>query len=196
MHGADVADELGNRTYLVSFLGEQLDGPFAGLAVDSHVGHGAVSHRRDLGRGAVDEPEPGVVAGPADAVAAAELHRLAPVDLDPAGAGRESVGLPGDGAAVRAEEVCGPRPVVDACDAELVTDDAAALRVQLQAATGEGIAALDGVGEMNREALDNRMPPRLRLETAAERCYGPAQGMRSARSRTGWFGSSDGRALF
>ena len=36
--------------------------------------------------------------------------------------------------------------------AELVTDDAAELRVQLQAVTGERIAALEGIGEMPREA--------------------------------------------
>ena len=36
--------------------------------------------------------------------------------------------------------------------AELVTDDAADLRTQLQEATGERIAALEGIGEMKREA--------------------------------------------
>ena len=35
--------------------------------------------------------------------------------------------------------------------AELVTDDAAELRAQLQAVTGERIAALEGIGEMRRE---------------------------------------------
>ncbi len=35
--------------------------------------------------------------------------------------------------------------------AELVTDDAAELRTQLQAVTGERIAALEGIGEMKRE---------------------------------------------
>ena len=35
--------------------------------------------------------------------------------------------------------------------AELVTDDAAELRAQLQAVTGERIAALEGIGEMPRE---------------------------------------------
>ena len=38
--------------------------------------------------------------------------------------------------------------------AELVADDAAELRAQLQAVTGERIAALQGVGEMKREAPD------------------------------------------
>ena len=36
--------------------------------------------------------------------------------------------------------------------AELVTDDAADLKAQLQAVTGERIAALEGIGEMKREA--------------------------------------------
>ena len=36
--------------------------------------------------------------------------------------------------------------------AELVTDDAAELRAQLQAVTGERIAALEGIGEMKRDA--------------------------------------------
>ena len=36
--------------------------------------------------------------------------------------------------------------------AELVTDDAAELRAQLQAVTGERVAALEGIGEMRREA--------------------------------------------
>ena len=46
--------------------------------------------------------------------------------------------------------------------AELVTDDAKELRAQLEAATGERIAALDGVGEMPREARESAMetPPK------------------------------------
>ena len=36
--------------------------------------------------------------------------------------------------------------------AELVANDAAELRAQLQAVTGERIAALEGIGEMTREA--------------------------------------------
>ena len=40
--------------------------------------------------------------------------------------------------------------------AELVTDDAAELRAQLQAVTGERIAALEGIGEMEREALGKK----------------------------------------
>ena len=38
--------------------------------------------------------------------------------------------------------------------AELVTDDAASLREQLQAVTGERIAALEGIGEMQRASTD------------------------------------------
>ena len=38
--------------------------------------------------------------------------------------------------------------------AELVTEDAAELRAQLQAVTGERIAALEGIGEMKREGPD------------------------------------------
>ena len=38
--------------------------------------------------------------------------------------------------------------------AELVTDDAAELRAQLQAVTGERIAALEGIGETAREARE------------------------------------------
>ena len=38
--------------------------------------------------------------------------------------------------------------------AELVTDNAAELRAQLQAVTGERVAALEGIGEMRREARD------------------------------------------
>ena len=39
--------------------------------------------------------------------------------------------------------------------AELVTDDAAELRAQLQAVTGERIAALEGIGELAREGAGN-----------------------------------------
>ena len=50
--------------------------------------------------------------------------------------------------------------------AELVTDDAAELRAQLQAVTGERIAALEGIGEMKREVPDK----------AAEAARTPASG--------------------
>ena len=47
--------------------------------------------------------------------------------------------------------------------AELVTDDAAELRAQLQAVTGERIAALEGIGEMEREG-----PSKDAVSTMAE----------------------------
>ena len=48
--------------------------------------------------------------------------------------------------------------------AELVTDDAAELRAQLQAVTGERIAALEGIGEMKREALEKDGQSERRVE--------------------------------
>ncbi len=54
--------------------------------------------------------------------------------------------------------------------AELVTDDAAELRAQLQAATGERIAALEGIGEMKREAPDKAG------EAARDRSMQPERG--------------------
>ena len=58
--------------------------------------------------------------------------------------------------------------------AELVTDDAAELRAQLQAVTGERIAALEGIGEMPREAADKSAA----RETTGERTSG--HGLESA----------------
>ena len=56
--------------------------------------------------------------------------------------------------------------------AELVTDDAAELRAQLQAATGERIAALEGIGEMKREApegaADHGIGPGTAKDTETE----------------------------
>ncbi len=52
--------------------------------------------------------------------------------------------------------------------AELVTDDAAELRAQLQAVTGERIAALEGIGEMKREAPDRSAEAALGAERGAE----------------------------
>ena len=52
--------------------------------------------------------------------------------------------------------------------AELVTDDAAGLRAQLQAATGERIAALEGIGEMPREAQDRATDAAHTREKASE----------------------------
>ena len=56
--------------------------------------------------------------------------------------------------------------------AELVTDDAADLRAQLQAATGERIAALEGIGEMKREAPDRAADAALGAERRAARGAG------------------------
>ena len=55
--------------------------------------------------------------------------------------------------------------------AELVTDDAAELRAQLQAVTGERIAALEGIGEMKREAPDRA------AEAAQDRPLRPERGV-------------------
>ena len=63
--------------------------------------------------------------------------------------------------------------------AELVTDDAAELRAQLQAATGERIAALEGIGEMKREAPDKAVQAERGRESQPER--GPGEGAGKAR---------------
>ena len=57
--------------------------------------------------------------------------------------------------------------------AELVTDDAAELRAQLQAVTGERIAALEGIGEMKREAPDKGADAALGAERRADRGAAP-----------------------
>ena len=57
--------------------------------------------------------------------------------------------------------------------AELVTDDAAELRARLQAATGERIAALEGIGEMQREAPDRGAEAALGAERRADRGVAP-----------------------
>ena len=54
--------------------------------------------------------------------------------------------------------------------AEMVTDDAAELRAQLQAVTGERIAALEGIGEMKRKA------PEKAAEAARTSESGPGRG--------------------
>ena len=53
--------------------------------------------------------------------------------------------------------------------AELVTDDAADLRAQLQAVTGERIAALEGIGEMKREVPDRAVEALIKAEPGADR---------------------------
>ena len=85
--------------------------------------------------------------------------------------------------------------------AELVTDDAAELRTQLQEATGERIAALEGIGEMKCEAADGTegagrgrgfcptKPPgkvQARNETLQRRCEGA--GYADPRTRPGRHG--------
>ncbi len=56
--------------------------------------------------------------------------------------------------------------------AELVTDDAAELQAQLQAVTGERIAALEGIGEMKREAADRAADAALGAEHGTDRGAG------------------------
>ena len=60
--------------------------------------------------------------------------------------------------------------------AELVTDDAAELRAQLQAVTGERIAALEGIGEMKREALGKEAETIRPVERQLHRGAGPGAG--------------------
>ena len=91
-----------------------------GAPVLEPEGAPAVVDRGHLRALAVDEPVPGVVAGPADAVADAKLNPLALVDLDPARARGEPPGLPGDSAPVPAGERHRAGRVVDAGDAKLL----------------------------------------------------------------------------
>ena len=63
--------------------------------------------------------------------------------------------------------------------AELVTDDAAELRAQLQAVTGERIAALEGIGEMKRDAPEKAAEAARTPESRPER--GPGEGAGKAR---------------
>ena len=56
--------------------------------------------------------------------------------------------------------------------AELVTDDAADLKAQLEAATGERIAALEGIGEMKREAPDRAADAARSVERLVDRGSG------------------------
>ncbi|MDE0698747.1 MAG: AAA family ATPase, partial [Boseongicola sp.] len=69
--------------------------------------------------------------------------------------------------------------------AELVTDDATELRARLQAATGERIAALEGIGEMQREAPDKVVEVNGRAGSKAER---------GAEGRTGKSRDDSGRS--
>ncbi len=60
--------------------------------------------------------------------------------------------------------------------AELVTDDAAELRAQLQAVTGERIAALEGIGEMKREGSEKTAEAGRTPESRPERGLGEGIG--------------------
>ena len=66
--------------------------------------------------------------------------------------------------------------------AELVTDDAADLRAQLQAVTGERIAALEGIGEMKRKAPDMAAEAARAPESRPDR--GPGEGIGRDRDST------------
>ena len=72
--------------------------------------------------------------------------------------------------------------------AELVTDDAAELRAQLQAVAGERIAALEGIGEMEREARDKGAE-----RVAAERTPGDGIGTDAGKEGDGTSPSRDER---
>ena len=65
--------------------------------------------------------------------------------------------------------------------AELVTDDAAELRAQLQAVTGERIAALEGIGEMPREAAERA----VELAPTSETRPGGGAGTSAEKEREG-----------
>ena len=90
------------------------------LPVLEPEGYPAVCDRFDFGGAAVDQPQPGIVAGPADAVAGAKLDPLGPVDLGAAPAPADFAGLPGDRAAPAVVQQHAAAPVIDARDAALV----------------------------------------------------------------------------
>ena len=73
--------------------------------------------------------------------------------------------------------------------AELVTDDAKALREQLEEVTGERIAALEAIGEMTREepgkTADGAQTDGRQPERAAERDAGRAQDRSAAAAKDG-----------
>ena len=90
------------------------------LAVLQLERHPALRGRENLRRPAVDEPEPGIVARPADAVAGAQLDALSPVDLAAATAPADLSRLPGHLAAVTAFQHHLPGLVINADNAALV----------------------------------------------------------------------------
>ena len=61
--------------------------------------------------------------------------------------------------------------------AELVTDDAARLREQLEAVTGERVSALEGVGEMSRDVPTRGMEVNEKAGRIANRRADPSTGM-------------------
>ena len=68
--------------------------------------------------------------------------------------------------------------------AELVTDDAAELKAQLQAVTGERIAALEGIGEMKRDAPDKAVEAARTPETGRQRDAGKGAGRGGEAAKT------------
>ena len=68
--------------------------------------------------------------------------------------------------------------------AELVTDDAAELQAQLQAVTGERIAALEGIGEMKREAPERAADAAVGAERGAESSSAKDRGTETAPSKS------------
>ena len=74
------------------------------------------------------------------------------------------------------------RSAAHADRAELVTDDAAELRAQLQAVTGERIAALEGIGEMKRAGPEKASEAVRTPESRPER--GPGEGAGKGRDGT------------
>ena len=68
--------------------------------------------------------------------------------------------------------------------AELVTDDAAELRAQLQAVTGERIAALEGIGEMKRDTPEKAAETAQTPEAGRVRGRGEGAGKVPDRTKT------------
>ena len=83
-------------------------------------GDAVVPDRHDLRRIAVDQPQADIVR-PADAVAGAELHALRPVDLDRATLRADLARPLGDELLRRSFQRHRALPVVDPCDAALVS---------------------------------------------------------------------------
>ena len=89
-------------------------------AVAEPEGNPVAPDRRHFRRVAVDQPEAGVVTGPADAIAGADLHALGAVDLDRAALRTDPARPPGDGLSVQPlQHHRAPGPV-DPGDAALV----------------------------------------------------------------------------